>query len=449
MPRRTMLAKPKTPLTSSPFEVVSGGQGEVAAVDEPVAVEQHQAFGGHDRSVPGVAPGSVVIGPFGGRVVPRPESAELVSRRRRARAGRADDEGDRRQRQRAATHDRPEDPSAAAVVDVAACWIDRPVLGAAAIPTPSAPRRPPRPSRVPKPPPVVSAGVEGAAAADARGAPAPARAAAEAGAADVSPAAAGGPGSCGAPARDAGAAAFRLRGRAAAGGRLAAAAAALDPRVKRRGRRCRSGARRSRTSPAPTPSGRVKRRATPPQARADASRVGRRLAACGGRQPEVAAGGGDRRRQRTPSRGRWRRGRRGAPRTRRRTRSGRWPGRGRCRRGHRRRARPRASGRGDRGRSRGRSETWGMAVRRPPASAIGPVADRDQPRNSSIRSASRSRSASRPRWMRDFTVPERDAGHRRDLRVVVALDVEQDDRGSLVVGDRARARRSAPRGARS
>ena len=47
-----MLAKPKAPLTRSPFDVVSGGQREVAAVDEPIAVEQHQAFGGHDRSVP-------------------------------------------------------------------------------------------------------------------------------------------------------------------------------------------------------------------------------------------------------------------------------------------------------------------------------------------------------------------------------------------------------------
>ena len=60
----------------------------------------------------------------------------------------------------------------------------------------------------------------------------------------------------------------------------------------------------------------------------------------------------------------------------------------------------------------------------------------DQPRNSSIRSASRSRRASRPRWIRDFTVPSETPGHVGDLGVVVALDVEQDDRGPLVVGDR-------------
>ena len=43
-----MLAKPKTPLTRSPLRRRQGREGEVAAVDEPVAVEQHQAFGGHD-----------------------------------------------------------------------------------------------------------------------------------------------------------------------------------------------------------------------------------------------------------------------------------------------------------------------------------------------------------------------------------------------------------------
>ena len=30
---------------------------------------------------------------------------------------------------------------------------------------------------------------------------------------------------------------------------------------------------------------------------------------------------------------------------------------------------------------------------------------------------------------------EGDPGHRRDLGVVVALDIEEDDRGALVVGD--------------
>ena len=58
-----------------------------------------------------------------------------------------------------------------------------------------------------------------------------------------------------------------------------------------------------------------------------------------------------------------------------------------------------------------------------------------QPRNRSIRSISRPRSARRPRWIRDLTVPDRDAGHLRDLGVVVALDVVQDDRRPLVVGD--------------
>ena len=44
---------------------------------------------------------------------------------------------------------------------------------------------------------------------------------------------------------------------------------------------------------------------------------------------------------------------------------------------------------------------------------------------------------------------ERDAGHLGDLGVVVALDVEQDDRGPLVVGDRGERVRSGPGGARS
>ena len=53
--------------------------------------------------------------------------------------------------------------------------------------------------------------------------------------------------------------------------------------------------------------------------------------------------------------------------------------------------------------------------------------------------ASRSRSASRPRWMRDLTVPRRDARHVRDLLVVVALHVEQHDGGTLVGHDLLRA----------
>ena len=91
MPRRTMLAKPNAPLTRSPLDVVSGRQREVAAVDQPVAVEQHQAFGGHDRSVPaGSRRGSVVIGPVrAGEVVPRPEDQRGSFSRRRASTSRA------------------------------------------------------------------------------------------------------------------------------------------------------------------------------------------------------------------------------------------------------------------------------------------------------------------------------------------------------------------------
>ena len=47
-------------------------------------------------------------------------------------------------------------------------------------------------------------------------------------------------------------------------------------------------------------------------------------------------------------------------------------------------------------------------------------------------STSSSRNAMRPRWMRDFTVPTRHARHLGDLRVVVALHVEEDDRRALV-----------------
>ena len=48
-----------------------GRQGEVSAVDEPVAVEQHEAFGGHGSSVP--------VGPAGG---PRREAGQPSPRRR-------------------------------------------------------------------------------------------------------------------------------------------------------------------------------------------------------------------------------------------------------------------------------------------------------------------------------------------------------------------------------
>ena len=52
----------------------------------------------------------------------------------------------------------------------------------------------------------------------------------------------------------------------------------------------------------------------------------------------------------------------------------------------------------------------------------------------------RSRSARRPRWIRDFTVPERHPGQLGDLGVVVALDVEQDDGVALVGRDRCQRR---------
>ena len=58
-----------------------------------------------------------------------------------------------------------------------------------------------------------------------------------------------------------------------------------------------------------------------------------------------------------------------------------------------------------------------------------------QPRNSSIRSSSRSRKRQPAAMDPGLDRPERDAGHLGDLGVVVALDVEQDDRGALVVGD--------------
>ena len=91
MPRRTMLANPKTPLTSSPLEVVSGGEGEVAAVDEPVAVEQHQAFGGHGSecsrgpACQGARPGA---SPRRRRRSARPPRAWSRCRRRARRARR-------------------------------------------------------------------------------------------------------------------------------------------------------------------------------------------------------------------------------------------------------------------------------------------------------------------------------------------------------------------------
>ena len=52
MPRRTMLQKPKTRVDELALRGRQGREREVSAVDEPVAVEQHQAFGGHGSSVP-------------------------------------------------------------------------------------------------------------------------------------------------------------------------------------------------------------------------------------------------------------------------------------------------------------------------------------------------------------------------------------------------------------
>ena len=108
---------------------------------------------------------------------------------------------------------------------------------------------------------------------------------------------------------------------------------------------------------------------------------------------------------------------------------------------------------GDRLRSRTRRRTAGRSRsswrgharsgRGRPPSAIGEdqvgwraCAVRGQPRNSSRRSSRRPRSESRPRWIRDLTVPSETPVISAISRVVVALDVEQHDRGSLVVGDR-------------
>ena len=78
-----------------------------------------------------------------------------------------------------------------------------------------------------------------------------------------------------------------------------------------------------------------------------------------------------------------------------------------------------------------KSETWGMSVRR--ASASGGSLATEQVHSAS---SSLSRNASRPRWMRDLTVPSETPVIVGDLGVVIALDVEEDDRRPLVHGDR-------------
>ena len=51
MPRRTMLQKPKTRVDELALRRGQRREGEISAVDQPVAIEQHQAFVGHGSSV--------------------------------------------------------------------------------------------------------------------------------------------------------------------------------------------------------------------------------------------------------------------------------------------------------------------------------------------------------------------------------------------------------------
>ena len=201
-----------------------------------------------------------------------------------------------------------------------------------------------------------------------------------------------------------------------------AAAGARGARRRRDGRpgcASRSPARPSGGEPGAQRGRRARNRGEAKAARTPRQPDGRERGGLLGREPEVA--GADRGRAARAGRSRSRAGRGGARRsrcTRRRARSRR---RGRARSRRPRRRRRSAPGRG--------SCVVGQVGHQP-----------SSPRNRPIEPSSRSRSASRPRWIRDFTVPSETPVSSAISCVVVALDVEQDDRVPLVGRDRRQRR---------